>query len=282
MPKPNTLFTSEILKYNEDLLRELLNNCIAHQDYTTGGRIYLDEFEDTIVISNPGSFLPGDIREVLRPGYTAPYYRNQLIAETMVNLDMIDTVQMGIRKVFNIQRTRYFPMPDYDFSTPQKIAVTVYGKTLDKAYTHLLYGYDDLDLETVFLLDRVQKNLPLDKEQYKTLKNTGFIEGKVPNVYISLEIARITDKKAQYIKNKGQNDDYYKQMIIDYLKKWKKGTKSDFIELLGDKLSDVFNNEQKDTKIRNLLTSLKNKGIIKYDGDKKTGVWLLTENDEEL
>ena len=62
-------------------------------DYTTGGRIYLDEFEDTVVVSNPGSFIPGDIRKVLQKGYRAPYDRNQLLANTMKDFDMIDTGQ---------------------------------------------------------------------------------------------------------------------------------------------------------------------------------------------
>ncbi|MDR1320063.1 MAG: transcriptional regulator [Gracilibacteraceae bacterium] len=145
MPNQMTLFPVETKQYDAKLLRELLNNCIAHQEYTAGRRIYLDEFEDTIVISNAGTFLPGDIREVLKPGYTAPYYLNQLLADAMMNFNMIDTKQMGIRMVFNIQRQRYFPMPDYDLSKPKEVAVRVYGKVLDENYTRLLFGRDDLD-----------------------------------------------------------------------------------------------------------------------------------------
>jgi len=208
MPNQLSLFPTETQQYDASLLRELLNNCIAHQDYTLGGRIYLDEFEDTITISNPGNFLPGNIREVLKPGYTAPYYRNQLLADAMVKFNMIDTVQMGIRKVFDIQRNRYFPMPDYDLSIDKKVAVTVYGKVLDEKYTRLLFGRGDLDLDTVFLLDRIQKKLPLDKEQYRSLRKMGVIEGKIPNVYVSANIAEIIEDKAQYIKNKAMDDKY--------------------------------------------------------------------------
>ena len=34
----------------------------------------------------------------------------------MVNLNMIDTVGSGIRRVFNNQKAKFFPMPDYDLS----------------------------------------------------------------------------------------------------------------------------------------------------------------------
>jgi ATP-dependent DNA helicase RecG len=154
-----TLFPKETSKYDASLLRELLNNSIAHSDYTVGMRIYLDEYEDQIIISNAGSFLPGDIEPVLRPSYTAPYYRNQLLAETMAKFNMIDTVQMGIQKVFRIQKARYFPLPDYDLTMRQKVAVKVYGKVLDENYSRVLFNHPEFDLETVYLIDKVQKSI---------------------------------------------------------------------------------------------------------------------------
>ena len=278
LPDRTTLFPTVTTMYNEDLLKELLNNSIAHMTYTSGGRIYMDEFEDMVVISNPGSFIPGDVRNVLKPDYTAPYYRNQLLSEAMVMLDMIDTVQMGIRKIYNIQRDRYFPMPDYNFTTLGKVAVTVYGKLLEKSYTHLLFDRDDLDLDTIYLLDRVQKKLPLEKEQYKILKQIGVIEGKVPNVYISLNIAEAVEERTQYTKNKAMDDQYYRDLIISYLRQFGNGTKDDFMKLLRDKLSDVLDDKQKDNKVRYLLTSLNELGLIeRTTSNKRTGAWRLAE-----
>jgi ATP-dependent DNA helicase RecG len=278
MPNQRTLFPIEIEQYDASLLRELLNNCIAHQDYTTGGRIYLDEFEDMLIISNPGSFIPGDVREVLKRGYTAPYYRNQLLTETMKEFNMIDTVQMGIRKVFTTQRNRYFPMPDYDLSTPQKVAVTVYGKVLDENYTRLLFERDDLTLETIFLLDRVQKRLPLEKEQYQALKKLGIVEGKIPNVYVSAMVADIINERAQYTKNKAMDNKYYMDLIIRYLQQYESGTKADFMILLSDKLSDVLDDEQKENKVKYLLTFMHKNGMIeRTTANKKTGGWKLIE-----
>jgi len=278
LPDRTTLFPTVTTQYSEDLLKELLNNCIAHQTYNTGGRIYFDEFEDMAVISNPGSFIPGNVRDVLKPGYTAPYYRNQLLAEAMMMLDMIDTVQMGIRKIYNIQRSRYFPMPDYDFSTPKKVAVKVYGKLLDKSYTRLLFDRGDLDLDAVYLLDRVQKKLPLEKEQYKLLKQLGVIEGKAPNVYISLDVAEIIDKRAEYTKNKAMDDQYYKDLILNYLQQFGSGTKDDFLKLLSDKFSDVLDDKQKENKVRSLLRALhRSEAIERTTENRRSGAWRLTQ-----
>lgn len=280
MPNQMTLFTTEVLQYDDGLIKELLNNCIAHMDYTLGGRIYLDEFEDTVVISNPGSFIPGDIREVLKTGYRAPYYRNQLLSDVMKEFDMIDTVQMGILRVYNIQRGRYFPLPDYDLQNDNEVSVRVYGRILDKNYTKLLFDNDSLSLDDIFLLDRVQKKLPIKTEQYKALRKLGLIEGKAPNVYISLAVAKVVDEQTQYTKNRAMDDKYYMDLIVQYLQQFGSGKKADFLKLLGDKFSDVLDDKQKDTKVKNLLASMKEKKIIDHAyGNKRTGAWVLTINE---
>jgi len=275
-----TLFPIEKQQYNDDLLKELLNNCIAHQAYTAGGRIYLDEFEDYVLISNPGSFIPGDIREVLQNEYRAPYYRNLLLSDTMKELNMIDTVQMGIRKVFNIQRERYFPLPDYELQNRNEVSVRVHGKVIDINYSRILFDREDLALDTIYQLDRVQKNLPLEKEQYKTLKKMGFIEGRVPNVYISLMIANAIDEREQYTRNKALDDNYYMELISNHLRSFGSASKAEIAKLLKDKLSDTLDEKQKDNKIRNLLMLMREKGIIeRADGNRRTGVWILTKNE---
>ena len=276
MPSQLTLFPTETRQYDVWLLRELMNNCIAHSDYTIGGRIYLNEFEDKLILTNPGTFLPGGIEPILQPSYNPPFYRNQLLAETMVKLNMIDTQAMGIRRVFRIQQEKFFPLPDYDFSVPRQISVTVYGKVLDENYSRVLFENPDFDLSTVYLIDRVQKHAPIPKEAIKELRRLGVIEGKAPNIYVSAKVAESTDTKAQYVKNKGFDDEYYKKLIISYLETYKKGKKQDFIELLADKLPDTMDDKQKNSKVRNLLGSLKNEGRITTDSDnKRLANWIL-------
>ncbi len=278
MPSQMTLFPTETKQYDTWLLRELLNNCIAHTDYSIGGRIYVNEFEDKILFSNPGTFLPGSVEPVLKPTYSPPFYRNQLLAETMVKFNMIDTQAMGIRKVFKIQRDKFFPMPDYDLSVNRQVNVTVYGEVLDGNYSKVLFDNPDFDLTTVYLIDRVQKREELSREAIKYLRKLGVIEGKVPNVYISAKVAESIDKKAQYIKNKGFDDEAYKKWILDYLKKYRKGKKKDFIELLSDKLPDVLTAKQKETKVRYFLQTLKNEGLITLDStNKRLANWILSK-----
>ena len=276
MPNQMTLFPMETEQYNSWLMRELLNNCIAHTNYQLGGRIYVNEFEDKIKFTNPGDFIPQKIENVLEVSYNPPFYRNQLLAEAMASFHMIDTATLGIRRAYNIQKAKYFPMPDYNVSTGTQVEVTVYGKSLNDNYMHILYDHQDLDLQTVFLLDRVQKGLPIDKADADKLRSFKLVEGRLNSLYLSASAAKSIDESANYIKNKGFNDKYYKDLIVEYLKKYERAKKKDIRDLLWDKLPNALNDTQKENKIRNLLSSMKKKDIIEPDSsNQQKSYWVL-------
>ncbi|MBQ3546732.1 MAG: putative DNA binding domain-containing protein [Lachnospiraceae bacterium] len=276
MPNQMTLFPMETEQYNSWLIRELLNNCIAHTNYQLGGRIYVNEFEDKIKFTNPGDFIPQKIENVLEVSYNPPFYRNQLLAESMVSFHMIDTATLGIRRAYNIQKAKYFPMPDYNFSTGMQVEVTVYGKTLDDNYMHILYEHQDLDLQTVFLLDRVQKGLPIDKVDADKLRVAKLVEGRITSLFLSASAAKSIDDGTSYIKNKGFDDKYYKDLVVEYLRQYKIAKKKDIRKLLWEKLPDALSDTQKENKIRNLLTSMKKAGVIDTDSDnQQKSNWIL-------
>lgn len=278
MPNQLTLFPTETKQYDMWLLRELLNNCIAHSEYTYGGRIYLNEFEDRIILTNPGSFLPGKIEPVLNPGYNPPFYRNQLLAETMVKLNMIDSQSTGIRRVFRIQKERYFPLPDYDLSNRQQVKVCIYGRILDENYSQILFKNPDFDLETVFLIDCVQKGIRIDKSAVKYLRELKVIEGKVPNIFLSATISETIGEKDQYVKNKAFDDQYYKDLIVKYLEQYGSAKKKDIRTLLWDKLPEIMEDKQKEDKVRNLLSSMRKKGIITTTSkNQQKSSWVLVD-----
>ena len=193
----------------------------------------------------------------------------------MVNLNMIDTVGSGIRRVFNNQKVKFFPMPDYDLSEPNTVVVTLYGKIIDENYTRILFEKTDLDIEKVVLLDRVQKGYSITKEQSDYLKKDNLIEGRFPRVYISSNIAKITDKKANYIDNKGLDNKYYRDYIVDYLKQFKQATRQEINQFIYPKLPSTFSDEAKDKRVKYLLTTLRKRGIITNIGCDTKPIWIL-------
>ena len=276
MPNQMTLFTMETEQYDSWLMRELLNNCIAHTNYQLGGRIYVNEFEDRLKFTNPGDFIPQKIENVLEASYSPPFYRNQLLAESMAAFHMIDTATLGIRRAYNIQKAKYFPMPDYNVSSGTQVEVTIYGKTLNDSYMHILYDHQDLDLQTVFLLDRIQKGLSVEKEDVDRLRSQKLVEGRLTSLYLSASAAKSIDESTAYIKNKGFDDKYYKDLVVEYLKQYGKAKKKDIRELLWDKLPDALSDAQKEHKVSNLLAALRKTNVIDTDSaNQQRSYWIL-------
>lgn len=134
-------------------------------------------------------------------------------------------------------------------------------------------------MEVVFLMDRVQKKQKISGEESRLLRKMKLIEGKVPNLYLSAGVSEILNEKEQYIKNKAFDDDYYKKLVVDYLRQWGKGQKKDFKKLLWDKLPDSLTDKQKEAKVINLLTALRKADVIARDSDnQRTANWVLFKN----
>ena len=270
-----TLFPDEVDQYEPELIKEIINNCIAHQDYRLRGKINVEEFEDKLIFINEGGFIPETIEQALEPGYKPPYYRNVFLCNAMVNLYMIDTNSMGIPMMYQIQRDKCFPLPTYDLNTINRVRVIVYGKILDKNYTQLLHSNGELDIQTVFLLDKVQKGQTISKESFKKLKRQGLVEGRYPNLFVSFKVANSVGQKANYIRNKGLEDDICKQLIIKALEAMGEASKQDLMEILEKALPDVLSEEQKSKKVSNLLQAMKKEGMIAVRGTNRYAKWYL-------
>lgn len=249
-----TLFPNEVDQYDNYTLRELIQNAIAHQDYRRHGRINIIELKDKLIFRNEGTFIPQKIDNlILNEGYLPPYYRNPFLANAMVNLNMIDTAGSGIKRVFNNQRQKLFPLPDYDLSEEGRVKITLYGKILDEKYTKILFENTDLDIGIVMLLDRVQKGFLVTKEQSNLLKKQGLVEGRYPHLFVSKEISDLTNQKAKYIKNRGLSNDMYKEKILQFIKTYGKASRKDIDELLFEQMPNVLSEEQKKRRIKYLL-----------------------------
>ena len=274
-----TLFPEEVDMYSPDLIKELLHNCIAHQDYTLRGKINVEEFEDYLVFMNEGHFIPETIEKALEPGYKPPYYRNTFLCNAMVNLYMIDSNAIGIPTMFEIQRGRYFPLPSYDLSEPNRVKVTVYGKILDRNYTQLLNADRDLDLQTVFLLDKIQKKEAIPLEDYQRLRKAGLAEGRYPNIYVSYSIAEAIGQPETYIRNSGLDDEKCKALILKTLETTGPIKRSQLLRIVGALLPDVLSSEKKEKKMTNLLKIMKNKDkTIDSKGKTNGTVWFIKDN----
>ena len=272
-----TLFPVELTQYDPWVIREALHNCIAHQDYGLRGRVQVVETPDSLLLTNVGGFLPGRVETVIEQDAPLEIYRNPFLAEAMVNLNMIDTQGGGIKRMFQKQRQRFFPMPDYDLSQPERVMVTLRGRILDERYTRLLMAQTDLDLGTIILLDKVQKGQRVSADESRKLKAAKLVEGRYPNLIVAGRVAAVAGAKAQHIRNRGFDSRYYRDLIVALVREHQPVSREDIDKLLLDKLPEVLTQEQKLNRIHNLLRQLAEAKVIRNDGSRRFSQWVLID-----
>lgn len=270
------LLPHEVSKYDQKVVLEALHNCIAHQDYSRNQRIIVTEQPDRLILENAGRFFEGEPEDYVRGDKTPRGYRNPYLVQAMVELNMIDQMGYGIQRMYETQRIRYLPMPDYDVSN-DAVVMTIYGGVVDPAYTRVLMKNGGLRLTDVLALDRVQKGLEVPNTAIQALKRKGLVEGRKPRFRVSAKVAAASSKKAQYIKTRAFDDQHYADMVVEFLRKFSRASRKDFDDLLWDKLSDALDDTQKKDKIGNILSRLRRNGVIENTGSKAVPVWKLCE-----
>lgn len=272
-----TLFPDTMKQYEDYSIREALHNCIAHQDYTLGGRITLVENEGFLYYSNRGSFIPGSVEKVLSDKGPQKDYRNTCLSHGMVHFNMIDTVGRGIPKLFKEQRRRFFPMPEYEIDDNAKtVSVTIYGIASDDAYTDLLKSDSTLSLMECLWLDAVRTHRPITKEAARHLKDKKLIEGKAPRYNIALSVAKKVQQIGQYTRETGLNKKALVKLVLQLaVNAGNIGFKrADVFEIIEQSLPASMTRTQKLNHVSHMLRDMQSDGLLKKNDSGKS--WLIT------
>ena len=264
-----TLFPDTMKQYDDYSIREVLHNAIAHQDYTLQERINFVENPGYLYYENGGSFIPGTLQKALTMHGPQRHFRNECLCKAMVNFNMIDTVSRGIKKIFDEQWRRHFPMPDYKIDAVNKVVgVKLYGNVINEKYTKILKENKTLTLQECIALDAVQKGHQINEDTAKELMKKGLIEGEYPDYQISLDVAKMTDQLPEYTRVSGLERSKLKQMALQFIQNaGEEGIMRDGIyEYLKVALPSTKTKEQNLRLLGNILKELKDEGSVSLKG----------------
>jgi len=241
-----SLFPEEVDTYDSFIIREAINNCIAHQDYQKGSRINVIEKSDSLIFTNAGKFIPESVESVVTQDIPEDNYRNPHLVSAMFNLNMVDTEGGGIRKMFDIQREKFFPLPEYELND-DRVSVTLIGKVLDIEYARLLARNSDLSLDDIILMDKIQKKKEgqLTDENIKYLRKRALIEGRKGSLHLSKNVAQKTGQKAVYSNLTGLDKEHYKAFILKSIQEHRDMSRKQIDDLILDKLPDSYKDVQR-------------------------------------
>ncbi len=246
------LFRLPIPDYSPEGFREALNNALLHRDYTQMQAVYVQWQPDHLLITSPGSFPVGVTLENLLVHEPKP--RNARLAEAFKRIGLVEQTGRGVDKIFMGQLRYGRPVPDYSRSDTYGVRVVLRGGKASLEFAGFVFeqdkqGYpltldDLLVLNTLFFERRtdseamakvMQKDVSTARATLEKLHERGLIERRgnkrATAYHLSVALYQRFHMEAEYIRAKGFEPLQHEQMVISYVRKHGKITRSQAAEL---------------------------------------------------
>jgi len=274
------LFRIGVPDYSLAAFREALANALIHRDYTRLGAVHVQWHTDRLEISNPGGFPEGVRLDNLL--VTAPRPRNPLLTDAFKRAGIVERTARGIDTIFYEQLRNGRPAPSYERSNEAAVVVVLPGGQANLEFVRLLAEESraghDLGLDDLLILNAVWQNRRLNTEEaarltqkpendarttLNRLVEIGLVEPrgerKGRTWHLSAATYRRLGKPTAYIRQHGFEPLQHEQMVLQYLDKYRKITRTQAAELCLLSVNQAYR----------LLKSLEKRGILVAHGDKK-------------
>ena len=278
VPVRENSYIFDIPFFNEDVIRELVNNAFAHRDYRKNSEIVVKQYPSRLEIMNAGGFPNGVTVDTLLTVPSTP--RNRLLADVLSKTGVVERSGQGIDKIYLLTLSEGKPKPDYTRSDDFTVVAILLATVKDKAFAMYVQGIQDslpedkklnvFDVMTLCEIRDRQKK-PSDKQITHKLEQMGFIEkhGKTNAIYYILprRYYELTGDMAAYSLATDWDIDQVWAVIHPFLNKYKKAKWADIVKIIGNHLSEK--------QIRRYIDILKTKGFLKTEGQNRTTTYLL-------
>jgi len=262
LPIPFGLRILEKKAFDEETIREAVNNSLIHRDYSEQDVIMINQTQSKITVTSPGGLLEGiTIENMIDQTKT----RNKLIADVLFKCDFVEQFGHGVDLMIKNQLSLGKNPPDYSRTDKHHVILKIDGTIQDiefAKYVLLVASRKKkvLNDKELIILHKIKNNQKIDSGQItENLLNLNLIERIKPGKYIlSKEYYQDIGKKGEYTRRKGLDKETNKHLITKHLQNYQKGYMGDFI--------DVLKNISKPT-INKYLNELKEEGKIELIGN---------------
>lgn len=278
----------EIPFFNEEVIREVVNNAFAHRDYRKMSEIVIKMYPSRLDIINAGGFPQGVTLENLLTVPSTP--RNRLLADVLSKTGIVERSGQGIDKIYFYTLAEGKSAPDYtksdDFSVTASLSATVQERGFALFIQSIQKDLPDNEKLSVFDIltlcnIRDGRYKLSDKNLAKRLEDKKCIEkhGKTNAQYYTLHrrYYELSGKTADYSMQTDWDSKQVIAVLAPYLQKYGKAKKAEIIKIIGDHVSDK--------QLRSILNQLRSTDYIKTEGERRQLVYLLGDaywHDEEL
>ena len=283
-PAREGAYIFDIPYFNEDVIREIVNNAFAHRDYRRNSEIVIKLYPTKLVITNAGGFPKGVSLENLLTVPSTP--RNRLLADVLSKTGIVERSGQGMDKIFLYTLAEGKPTPDYTKTDDFDVTAIISALVKDSGFALFIKSIqqDLSDNEKLTVFDVIElckirdgKHKGLDKELAKRLEDKNCIEkhGKTNAQYYTLSrlYYELAGKTADYSMLVDWDANQVLAVLAPYLEKYEKAKKSEILKIVGDHVTEK--------QLRTFLTQLKDCGMIKTEGTKGNTVYMLGDHYKE-
>lgn len=285
VPVRDGAYIFDIPFFNEEVIREIVNNAFAHRNYRYENEIVIKLYPTKLTIVNGGGLPPGVNLTNLLTVPSTP--RNRLLADVLAKTGLVERSGQGIDKIFLRTLSEGKPEPDYAQTDDFSVCVTLSGTIKDPGFAlyiqEIQEGLPDDAKLTVFdvmalceIRDGAQR--PSNREIARKLEKMGYIEkhGKTNAQFFLLprRYYELREDSAVYSLKTDWNLIQVWAILCPFLEKYGKARRSEINKLLGDHISDK--------QFRKFISTLKGKGLIRTEGERGQTRYYLGEKYNDL
>lgn len=269
----------EIPLFNEEVIREALNNAIAHRVYGLQSEIVVKQYPAKMVFVSPGGFPHGVTPDNILYAPSTP--RNRLLADVLSKTGLVERSGQGVDNIYLATISEGKPEPDYSKTDDFCVTLILSSSIEDMAFAQYIKSIQDnlpegskltvYDVITLNTIRKTKQRDKLDKQIVSKLVSNGYIEqrGKTSGTFyiLSREYYELAGRMTEYSDMSEWDDEHIISILTSFLKTNKIAKMGDFATLFSERLSRK--------QIRIMINKLVEAGDITYEGDGKNRTYSL-------
>lgn len=281
VPVREGAYIFDIPFFNEEVIREVVNNAFAHRDYRINSEIVVKLYPHKLVVQNAGGFPKGVSLDNLLTVASTP--RNRLLADVLSKTGIVERSGQGMDKIFLYTLSEGKPEPDYTQSDDFSVTVILSGSVKDTGFAMFVQSIqqelpDDgkLSVFDVLALCEVRDGAkcPKDRAVTEKLARLGYLEkhGKTNAVYYILprRYYEMTGNLAEYSNVTDWDAEQVLAVLAPYLLKYGKAKKAEIMRIVGEHLSEK--------QLRKYIDALLDNGMLRKEGERGNTTYYIGDN----
>ena len=242
-------FIFDIPYFNQEVIREALNNAVAHRDYNRTSEIVVKQSPYTLDVVSPGGFPIGVTIDNIISVSSTP--RNRLLTDILQKTGIVERSGQGVDKIYYKTLKEGKPIPRYDRSDDYQVELNLSAMVQDKAFALFIESVqenlddeDKLSVQEVICLSQIKEEKckvnSNNKAVVAKLLMRGLIEkrGKTRAIHyiLSKEYYEFSDEKGKYSRTLIDKNQAF-LIILQHLQKFETAKMQDFVDLFKGNLT---------------------------------------------